>query len=615
MERNPLLSYCAPLMNRLPDLQATLRHNVDVVRQFAGRVDLVIACFDADDRARLWVERNFSDELNSGHLRFLDLDPLPYWHFSWAKNSFKGHIQGQYYSSLDGDNFLSQEDVSRTIDLISESTKPLLIHHFSGHWGDGTSGRITLPRCLYEKHGYIDELFPRQFDEIGLMLSVLRGEPDICFVSRPACSFIEQSGYAKEFVTLNGISVDWVEADLGCVQAPENPRGRGYVEEDLKLRCFQQINASYTLMKLSDTQKARQRFERSLNNAKENFLKADITSAVFGHILQRASSSPLEKSNSLTLYAVIHDDFHLLRDWLEHYRSIGVERFIIVDDYSTTPLEQVLDAPDVYIFRPRLGQFRSFKVFWLMVLMQIAQEEGSWVLTADSDEFLDIPAMRESSRFTPGLQGLNAVCNALEASGLSYATGILVDLFPNDRARPLSAHDFFDQMVYHFCKCEVGGDEYREISSVRWAFGEYWRLAYSVDIRYRLFGTIDCLRKIPLFRYTKDIRLNQGFHDLAVNGQGLSASSAFDPSRPVFPVRHYKLLQNLMGSAANAARKQRVDQYFGRTANNLRKMYDADPGMICRTLELTPFKRAYDPSLLLREWREYRMSKRSGVVE
>src|SRR5690625_1682920 len=96
-------------------------------------------------------------------------------------------------------------------------------------------------------------------------------------------------------------------------------------------------------------------------------------------------------SGKTALYSVVKNDYIFLTSWIEHYRIIGVERFIIVDDGSDRPLVDAMLGDDVFIFKPVVGDFKNFKVFWLMCLMKRFQRAGSVCVCADADEYIDMP--------------------------------------------------------------------------------------------------------------------------------------------------------------------------------------------------------------------------------
>src|SRR5690606_25746580 len=135
---------------------------------------------------------------------------------------------------------------------------PVLFHGFSGSWGDGTSGRVTLPADLYRKYGYINRIFPRQVDEIGLIANVLKNEPQIYFVYYRDADVREKSRLLAEFISLNGLrAVNSEVVERPATLSPVNPRGGQYVKDSHLLTFYQNFNAAYTYWLLSSEERAK----------------------------------------------------------------------------------------------------------------------------------------------------------------------------------------------------------------------------------------------------------------------------------------------------------------------------------------------------------------------
>ena len=586
------IAYCAPVMNRLSDIQNTLAHNLAVLKQFEGRVQLIIACFDADTACKDWVQKNFFDEIKAGLLRFQSFPPLPHWHFSWAKNAFCDLVDARYYSSLDGDNFLSEDDIEKTLNLINDSDREYIIHHFSGTWGDGTSGRLTIPAHMYRKKPYIDELMPRQFDEIGVILRLITDFPQLVFVSRPGVNKFDSSRWCREYLDLNGIEVNHQEVDLGVIGNPLNPRDKNYIEKDETIYFYHKLNASYTFWKLSTQDPARQKFFSVLESAQREYAKTRICVENLDTLFSGSAIKSLNKTNEVTLYAVNRNNYSLLGPWIEHYRALGVKRFIIVDDGSEKPLEDVLEGKDINVVRPQFGTFRSSKVFWLKALMAAFQEPGSWTLTVDVDEFLDLEAPEKVS--LGNSSPLAHYLSMADSYGWDHAAGILLDMMPSLGENEVTEDNFLESMGWYYFRPVNTSFNYQDLTPVQWAFGDFWPISFAFDIRYRLYGTIDCLRKVPLVRFNPELDLNQGFHALLRNGHTLSWQELLIPERGLLPIRHYKMTKVFSKKGAEGEPFKRAEQYFERTQKNLERISEADPDYIIRSWRATPFKRRYE---------------------
>ncbi|WP_172806874.1 glycosyltransferase family 2 protein, partial [Endozoicomonas arenosclerae] len=544
----------------------TLHHNINVARNYHNEIEIIINCFDRDDETKNYINDNFNSDLKSGLLKLNKEPPLPFWHFCWAKNSFKKKMQGKYYASLDGDNYITREEVEKLINLCKKDDEDYLIHLFSGNWGDGTSGRVVLPRKKYLKHGYISTLFPRQFDEMALMLSVL--QDDVVFVSRLGIDIFKLSGYARDFKK-NSLpkAFKHLEIDFGEIIQPLMPRGEGYASKDRKLSIYQNLNAYYAMSLISKNTEEKKKYEDELKRQQEKaFIEYDISNIEKIVFLNKRGRSP-ELSNKRTVYSVIKNDTQFLKKWYEHYKNIGVERFIVIDDNSDRCISETLDEDDVYIFKPRVGNFKLFKTFWIKVLSCTYQEQNSWMLTVDSDEFLDINSS--------GYFNLSNLIVNLEKRGVSFCGGILIDMMPKNDCR-IDQDNFIDTMNYHLWRPYTEKYEYKTIPSIKWAFSNYWKLSFEFDFRYRYYGTIDSLRKFPLVKFQQDINLNQGFHALGYNNEFFSAKNFFANKSIILPIKHYKFFKLISIEEKKRLKNSNIDGYFGRTQENINKIVNSN---------------------------------------
>lgn len=130
--------------------------------------------------------------------------------------------------------------------------------------------------------------------------------------------------------------------------------------------------------------------------------------------------------------ALAHNEAHILQQFLTHYRDLGVEHFLIVDDHSNDTTNKILeDADDVTIFIPLEGSpYRADKVDWRCDLLD-KFAINRWVLLPDLDEHLVYPQME-----TINLQELASKMDRQGAQAL-YTT--MIDMYDD---RPLNDHVF-----------------------------------------------------------------------------------------------------------------------------------------------------------------------------
>jgi len=97
---------------------------------------------------------------------------------------------------------------------------------------------------------------------------------------------------------------------------------------------------------------------------------------------------PLSR-RAVLLAAVVRNEIHRLPGFLRHYRGLGIDRFIVIDNDSTDGSPELLGGEgDVDLWQARGSYFAAHKGrLWAEAIVQgIAR--GHWILMADADELL-----------------------------------------------------------------------------------------------------------------------------------------------------------------------------------------------------------------------------------
>jgi hypothetical protein len=159
-----------------------------------------------------------------------------------------------------------------------------------------------------------------------------------------------------------------------------------------------------------------------------------------------------------TLYGIFRDEYYFLESFFSHYRSIGVEQFLIVDDSSVDGTREflteqtdcvVLQSPYSYGQRVICRQppyNRGNKRAGLLMKAAIPRRfmRNQWALYADADEFLTLP---------PGIGTIQALVGKIEERGYKCAVASLVDFYPSrfdeqDDAHPKTFGDLLRNSPY-----------------------------------------------------------------------------------------------------------------------------------------------------------------------
>jgi len=182
-------------------------------------------------------------------------------------------------------------------------------------------------------------------------------------------------------------------------------------------------------------------------------------------------SNDLSDMQGLTVCALMRNELFMLPSFLDHYRSIGVSRFILLDDQSDDGSREYLEnAPDVMVLEssrsfgdrvtvekgPLAGRTVRFCVVWKTLLMDLYCS-GQWSLCVDLDEFIRLP---------PGWRVQNLI-HQLDSSESVAINAVMLDVYPQ-LAEDLLSQEEFD-------------------SSSEWFFDAEQHLYFSADIaRFRM---------------------------------------------------------------------------------------------------------------------------------
>ncbi|MEM0978371.1 MAG: glycosyltransferase family A protein [Pseudomonadota bacterium] len=158
------ISFCVSLKNRHWQLEQVLHHNLAAI---TAEDEICIADFGSDDGALEWIKTTCADELACGKLRLFEARNERFWSSPTAKNLAHRLATKDYLFNLDADNFVSGPDLER---IGRHASKQQPCHQWSGTHGDGSFGRIGLPRGLFtELRGYDDALLPMGRQDVNIL--------------------------------------------------------------------------------------------------------------------------------------------------------------------------------------------------------------------------------------------------------------------------------------------------------------------------------------------------------------------------------------------------------------------------------------------------------------
>lgn len=139
--------------------------------------------------------------------------------------------------------------------------------------------------------------------------------------------------------------------------------------------------------------------------------------------------------DAITVYSMVRNEIYYLPSFLKHYRSLGAEQFILLDDHSSDATHELLkEQKDCIILSadysygdPIRGCDPDGKKkvqragIWYKQLIPRRFLGNQYVLYADADEFLLLPS---------GFSGLKQLYHQLNASQINAVSASLLELYP-----------------------------------------------------------------------------------------------------------------------------------------------------------------------------------------
>lgn len=184
-----------------------------------------------------------------------------------------------------------------------------------------------------------------------------------------------------------------------------------------------------------------------------------------------------KESEMPILITIVRDERERLEIFLEYYRSLGIEHFVVADNGSVDEtVAYLLRQNDVDIFSIK-GKFRNGrKEGWINRLMCL-YGIGKWYLIVDADEFLEW-----SER---GTYSLRQVLQILERNKIRRAGALMIDMYPKGEVYKSKIKKDFEMRLY------FDTDTYSK-------FMEDGKVIFIGGPRKRLYGMECYLSKYPL---------------------------------------------------------------------------------------------------------------------
>nr|WP_236045232.1 MULTISPECIES: glycosyltransferase family 2 protein [Pseudooceanicola] len=270
--------------------------------------------------------------------------------------------------------------------------------------------------------------------------------------------------------------------------------------------------------------------------------------------------------SDILLFATLRNEKIRLPYFLDYYRRLGVDHFLIVDNGSTDGAADYLaEQGDVTVWYTE-DSYReaAFGMDWINHLLR-HHGHGHWVLVVDPDEFLVYPFC--------DTRPLSALTSWLDTSEIRSFGTMLLDMYPKgppeaqpyrEGQDPLEIAAWFDSGNYTIRRNETFGN--------LWIQGGPRMRSFFRETPERA----PALNKIPLVRWHKSYVYESSTHMLLPRGLNL----VYDPwggEKASGVLLHTKFLHTFAAKAAEEV--LRAEHY---QAGREYHAYDADPDAVAQ---------------------------------
>lgn len=213
------------------------------------------------------------------------------------------------------------------------------------------------------------------------------------------------------------------------------------------------------------------------NKLLDEFLNCSLKKISNHKVIKKRKYSPI-------LFCVIKNDFSKIHQFMEHYRKLGVEVFVFLDNDSNDGTKEFLcQQKDAVVYYSNQQYSSARRVAWLNRLLAI-YGENKWCLIVDSDELITYMGAEEYQLTDIVERAIDKKCKRVE--------GFLLDMY--------SDNDIFQRKNDDSCLEKY---KYFDINSYKLHTAENG-LVVSRGPRKRIFHAEVCLSKYPMFFFGRD---------------------------------------------------------------------------------------------------------------
>jgi len=224
--------------------------------------------------------------------------------------------------------------------------------------------------------------------------------------------------------------------------------------------------------------------------------------------LVKKSEKQIPEKNSPILICLCKNENHILAEFLEHYKNIGIEYFVFIDNNSDDgTFETLLKQEEVTLFRAKDDYASHKRIAWINKIMDFYGEDR-WYLVVDADELVVYDNCENYK--------IQNLIKFFENINLKKVKGMMIDMYPDKDLRKISPSDKLFETSKYF---DAEGYDVKQNS-------------ITGGVRKRVFDINVALIKFPLFYKEKD--------DFMVNSHHAFIDAEIYNSPCFIGILHYK---------------------------------------------------------------------------
>ena len=253
-----------------------------------------------------------------------------------------------------------------------------------------------------------------------------------------------------------------------------------------------------------------------------------ISSLKYNDIKLISNNSTID--DQIILFCILRNECHHINFFIEHYRSLGINTFVFLDNNSDDGTKEYLMKQQGIILYSNTEKFDAAKKLgWLNYLLFLHGLD-KYCLVVDADEYISYIGCEKYD--------FHDIISTMEKKGIKRTGGIMLDMYPKGELFSTTATDFLNDYNYF----DYTG---YDLLYYRW-FGTQ----VIGGPRKRCFGCKNFLAKIPLFYFSsKDNSILVSNHYIL----------PIEPTKDqmFFALKHYKFLDKIdFEKVKDAVKKQ-----------------------------------------------------------